>query len=281
MEKQKKLLLLLKSVPVTVIFMFCFLKPNTFIYAQISSSTAIPTSSPIASTSLSQVSSSTQPQINWESMNAIGTLLSGIAAIVSLVKSGNNEKELKKVKTDIMQKESGKLFSEKLEKSKKLSLANLFKFIDTLIEQTPDQTKKKSLLDLKEELEKESIDLAKRDDASKEAETWLERNREQLAYEAINDALINDSSVRKVVREEFLSQIEDYLHAIHTSLDIGNTEYLEEVVNDLVHKHVLTNSLYKKALEYVSNKAASSQNLSQIAFKEMKYYLDYLMRNIP
>ncbi|NEU73618.1 phasin family protein [Hassallia byssoidea VB512170] len=261
MKKQNKLVVWLKSLPVAVIFLLWLLNANKFIYAQISSPTAIPTLSLSNTASQNQTSSSVEPKQDSQLIAAIaafGSLLSGIAAILALRKSQNNEKI-----NDLLSKQ-------------------IFKYFDSLIKQSKDPIEKKRLLDQKKFFEEELRALTKRSDASKKAGKWLKDRRERLAEEAVQHALSDKFITNKDIKEKLYSHLNDYLHGIQESLlEICDTDYIDELVNELASHHVLDSSDYKKALQFLINDKIPESNLSLDSQEELKNYFDYLIRSLP
>lgn len=266
MKKQNKLVVSLKSLPVAVIFMLWLLNANKVIYAQIPSPTAIPTPSLSNTASQNQASSSIEPKHDWEALNAFGTFLSGITAVIALIKSYYTDKQSKQNQEKQIKMES--------------LLSNSF---NILRDPSKDSIEKQRLLDQQQKIfEEELRALAKRSGASKKAGKWLKDRRERLAEEAAQHALSEKSITNKDIREKLYSHLNDYLYGIQESLlEIGDTDYIDKLVNDLVSKHVLDSSDYKKALQFIINDKIPESNLSLDSQEELKYYFDYLIRSLP
>lgn len=265
MKKQNKLVVWLKSLPVAVIFMLWLLNANKFIYAQISSPTAIPNPSLSNTASQNQASSSVKPKHDWEALNAFGTFLSGITAVIALIKSYYTDKQSKQNQEKQIKMES--------------FLSNSF---NILRDPSKDSIEKQRLLDQQQKIfEEELRALAKRSGASKKAETWLKDRRERLAEEAVQYALFDKSITNKDIREKLYSHLNDYLYVIQESVYyLGDTNSIDKLVNELASQHVLDSSDYKKAFQFINDKITKS-NLSLDSQEELKYYFDYLIRSLP
>lgn len=236
---------------------------NIPLHAQSQSLANTPSSSSSATPNTIQASSSTKPGNFWDGLSignlgSFGDLLSGIVAVVALIMSVRNNKQI-----EISQ---GKLDN---------TLLGLTKVLDQLIEQTDDEDKKQKLLEQKKLFEMQRRELAKRSDASQKATKWLETRREKLADQAVAHALGNESVEQDIITQ-FRSHINDYLYAIHKCIDIREPSFIDE----LGIKHVLPNSFYEKALKFVIDEKASKSNLTSAAIAEMRYYFDYVIHSL-
>ena len=253
MEKMNRVIFLLKSLPVAVIFLFLLPNPNKILYAQTPSPSATQTSA----SNINQDQS--QPLSRYELLTlivsafaAIGAILSGCAAVAGLRKS-------------------------KSLKSKVLQLNFIIPpIIQQLIEQTKDKEEKKRLLAIKKDFEDKFLKLREQNSTSQEARKWLHNNRENFADQAVAHALMNESCTQNV-RDKFRLNINRYLYGIQESLDIGDFDFLDEL--DI--EEALTKSFYEKALNFIlTEKIYKNKNLSAHAITEMKKYFEYTIQNI-
>lgn len=210
-----------------------------------SSSTASPV---LTQTSLKPANTNTDI---WGQIGAIGSFVSGVIAILAFIQSSNNKAE---------------------------SESKISSLIDTLTNQTNDPRKKQELLDIKEKFQQKKKEIYEDEIADKEAAKWLEKNIEQLADTALNTVLREQNFSQKD-RDNFRSNLVQYLSAIKKDLYIGDYDHMNEKINELSPHHSRDNNIYQDSLDFVINKAMES-TLTGKSKEELKLYIEHLIRSI-
>jgi hypothetical protein len=254
MLKLNNLVSLLSFLPIVVICPLGLLSLNIPLLAKAPQLATLSTSTP------SVIPASPNPTIaDW---GAIGSLLSGIVAVIALFKTNNNENQTIKLKL-LVEETVNEVFNE-------------------LIEKAEAESEKQRLLKKKQLFQEQFRVLSIRADASIKAQNWLKTHREKsLVDDAVKSALKNED-VRDDVRKDFRKHINQCLYVVQECLNpvIGRFDLIDKILQQLRNEQQLPRECYENALRFVIENEASKK-LADDAISEMKIYFTYLIDNLP
>lgn len=187
----------------------------------------------------------------WGRFGAIGSLLSGIIAVLAFLQSWKN---------------------------KDITDTSISSLIDVLKNQTNDPNKKQEFLDIQTKFFQESKEISDDERADKDAKKWLKKNMEGLADRALNTILIGENFSEQD-RNKFRCNLLEYLSAIQKDLSIGDYDHMDQKAEELSYLNSRDNELYKKSLKIIIEKAKQS-NLSHDSKDQLKLYVEHLINNI-
>ncbi|MBE9210573.1 hypothetical protein IQ244_29540 [Nostoc sp. LEGE 06077] len=133
-----------------------------------------------------------------------------------------------------------------------------------------------------------TIEFEERIKASREGATWLnDRRQKALAREAVEYLLLEYPEIKQYGEDlnsssqlqQFVKDIRKYLYLIHHCLYMGSYNLLHKAMIESRIPFTLQPSAYITAFQFIKNQRISSE-MPSIVVKELKFYLDYLIKLI-